>query len=366
MLSKTRAEESSIRTVKLARGTYSGLSPPGVASVTSARSSERSSIPRTVSPDGRDRNDPLRLLGSVGVVELLEQDTRPTFVVDIGDTANHSPAQTPLQILFANSALRSNIPIWDLVAGKTLDQSSDEPTVHASTQFRGWLLSTIVQGESLDINPPPVEHGGTVWSCYTLRKRLRVVSGSTPTSVPSSIPSTSASNEFAIASSSSPANVPPTNGIHPTSAPSPTTEALDYFGGAVPTVTEDRAGEPIPTPEAPPPDPALLTPSPMDTSGGVIVTRPIKVDMPPSDSFQIFTNECVLGAQSAGDVDPFYRESTPAPDHDIGFFDWTRLPVSSSMPRHIQFARSIDWASTSLGPIEYWTNDLRTMCNLIM
>ena len=36
------------------------------------------------------------------------------------------------------------------------------------------------------------------------------------------------------------------------------------------------------------------------------------------------------------------------------------------MPRHIQFARSIDWAATALGPIEFWSPDLRQMCNLIM
>ncbi len=36
------------------------------------------------------------------------------------------------------------------------------------------------------------------------------------------------------------------------------------------------------------------------------------------------------------------------------------------MPAHIRFARSIDWAATSLGPIENWSSDLRQMCNLIM
>jgi len=47
-------------------------------------------------------------------------------------------------------------------------------------------------------------------------------------------------------------------------------------------------------------------------------------------------------------------------------FDWTRLPMSAALPRHIQFARSIDWAATPLGPIESWGFDLRAMCNLIM
>jgi len=49
-----------------------------------------------------------------------------------------------------------------------------------------------------------------------------------------------------------------------------------------------------------------------------------------------------------------------------GFFDWTRLPMSPSLPPHVQFARSIDWAATSLGSIDQWPVELRGMCNLIM
>jgi hypothetical protein len=76
----------------------------------------------------------------------------------------------------------------------------------------------------------------------------------------------------------------------------------------------------------------------------------------------------VLRAHAAGDVDAFNRNTNPSltPEHEVGFFDWTRLALSPSLPRHIQFARSIDWASTPLGPIEFWSNDLRAMCNLIM
>ena len=76
-----------------------------------------------------------------------------------------------------------------------------------------------------------------------------------------------------------------------------------------------------------------------------------------------FHNECVLSAAAAGNVDRFGRTSSAK---DSGFFDWTRLPVSENLPPHIQFARSVDWASTALGPIENWSQDLRQMCNLIM
>ncbi len=51
---------------------------------------------------------------------------------------------------------------------------------------------------------------------------------------------------------------------------------------------------------------------------------------------------------------------------DKAYFDWTRLPVSPSLPAHVQFARGIDWTNTGLGPIQDWSVELRGMCNLIM
>ncbi|KAF2024184.1 hypothetical protein EK21DRAFT_94284 [Setomelanomma holmii] len=351
MLSKTRGEEGGIKTVTLARGTFSGLSPPGPTSVASGRSSERSSLPRTISPDARERGDPLRLLGSVGIVELLEQDTRPTFIVDVGDVANYAPESSSLQILFANSALRSNSATWELVVGKAPENAPDDALAHATYQFRTWLLSTIIQGEHLDINPSPVEHGGVIWSCYTLRRRLRVVSGAVPIHAAASITPASGPIDFAIPSTSS-VGIIPVNSAGTSSSSARRSEPQDYFGSPIPS-TEENA----------PPVSARI--SPRDGSG--IFQKPSTVTVPSVEESSSFNNECVLRAHSAGDVDSFHREpDLPQEQHDMGFFDWTRLAMSSSLPRHIQFARSVDWANTPLGPIEYWSNDLRAMCNLIM
>ena len=359
MLSKTRGEDGGIKTVTLARGTFSGLSPPGTTSVTSGRSSERSSMPRTSSPDVRERSDPLKLLGSVGVVELLEHDTRPTFIVDIGDYANYAPESSTLQILFANNALRSNASIWETVAGKPPEQFADEAASHATNQFRGWLLSTVAQGDEWDTNPTPVEHGGIIWSCYTLRKRLRIVSGATPPMTTAEIPSTSASVEFAIPSASSAGHLSG-RALDIASSSNQNSERQDYFGP--PLVQEPEELNPLS---------AMthnhmsntVTNSSSNSSGPI--SHPSHLTLPSIEDAS-FTNECVLRAQSAGDVDSFHREPKAPQDHDMGFFDWTRLSLSPSLPRHIQFARSVDWASTPLGPIEYWSNDLRAMCNLIM
>lgn len=88
----------------------------------------------------------------------------------------------------------------------------------------------------------------------------------------------------------------------------------------------------------------------------------LKFDLNKSlDNDPSIVNECILGTIAADEVDGF--GSMP---REIGFFDWTRLPLSDSLPHHIQFARSVDWSSTPLGPIEFWSSDLRQMCNLIM
>ncbi|CAO2658008.1 Nn.00g072680.m01.CDS01 [Neocucurbitaria sp. VM-36] len=360
MLSKTR-DESGIKTVTLARGTFSGLSPPAPTSVASGRSSERSSIPRTVSPEARERTDPLRLLGSVGIVELLEQDGRPTFIVDIGDATNYAPESAGLHILFANNALRSSSSVWESVFGKPPGNTTDDVTVHAATQFRGWLLS--IEGETSGVNPSPVEHAGIVWSCYTLRKRLRVVSGAELSQAAISLPSTRTSNRFSLPLASS-RGLTSRNSAEPPSSSEHVGEQQDYFGNAIPTIVQEQSS---------PPPPALqnhvirTSADNSDNGENLYQTSPI-VGIPSVEHAPSYTNECVLRAHSAGDVDSFHRGLSDSQDerHDMGFFDWTRLTISPSLPRHIQFARSVDWASTPLGPIEYWSNDLRAMCNLIM
>ncbi|KAI4708777.1 hypothetical protein J4E89_006178 [Alternaria sp. Ai002NY15] len=359
MLSKTR-EDSGIKTVTLARGTFSGLSPPGPSGAASGRTSERSSLPPAASPDSRDKHDPLRVLGSIGIVELLEQDERPTFIVDTGDFANYIPESSSLQILFSNSALRLDSSTWELVAGKPAGTPSDHDTAHATQQFRGWLLSSAVQGDGSGANPSPVEHGGIVWTCYTLRKRLRVVSGtvSAPAIV---LPAVDGPNDFAIPSTSSAGLESGANG----DASVPSTqqgEPQDYFGSTIPTIPQ---GEPTPPISAPQPEPNYKK---FADRGNSMIPRLSQIDLSAAEDSSSFGNECVLRAHTAGDVDPFHRETNTHRNehHDMGFFDWTRLAISPSLPRHIQFARSIDWASTPLGPIEYWSNDLRAMCNLIM
>ena len=368
MLSKARLEDSHVKTVSLARGTV--LTPKfGIPNTPNRKSLERSVTDRSSSPEMSStiaKDGIGGLIHSIGIVELLDQDDRPTFIVDLGDNANYGPG--PLQVIFANASLKSYEGLQAAVSGLSSEIVSPGPKTFL--QFKTWLLSAAVNGESLNVCLPPFSYATLVWSCSILRKRLRIVSGAFDTA-----PMT--------ANSATPVLLAP--GMSQTTNPAenaPMAEPPDYFFSVTdptqPAMSDDHGSvltEAIPTVELTKADisngsPAIprtdlsgatnLLPSPQtyvpsSSNGAVVDSTPGPSSLqasPPNESPS--TNE-----------DRSRSQISTVPS-DAPFFDWTRLPVSDSMPQHIQFARSIDWASTSLGPIENWSSDLRQMCNLIM
>lgn len=359
MLRQADAEESKVRTVKLARAAYSGSSPPaiGIPSYRST-SSTYGGQPSPSSPNTEERRDEsVALLSHVGVAELLEQDPRPTLIVDLGDPLNYAPAGS-LKVVFANSALRSNPALYEAVRGRGFDASPRTDPYRGFSQFKAWIVSATLNGESLEVCLPAFVHGGVSWSCSTLRKRLRVASASAAIASPPSGSSASATIPVRLTSEVLPMTSTGSYGRFHQEEPS------DYFGDAPlhnpPSDSTTSARDVIPTIES------TLSSSKSSGRGstnGITHARAV-TDIASLASHPSLQNECVLSASAAGTVDDFYR-SLDTPD-EVGFFDWTRLPYSENLPRHIKFARSIDWAGTSLGPIELWPADLRQMCNLIM
>jgi hypothetical protein len=279
--------------------------------------------------------------------------------VDLGDAANYAPGT--LEVVFANNSLRSNPALYEAVRGRESAVSPRTDLNKGFAQFRSWILSAAVNGESLDVCLPPFVHGGVSWSCSTLRKRLRVASASAAISSPNS---------------SSSLDAPSLPLRMPCDAPLTTStssfnrlqqEPDDYFGdvapdAAAPTVKSGTADEPavfssIGFHETPSSSHAETTTTSANGAKATIAADSVSPGSRPS-----LTSKCALSAHAAAHVDGFCSPSL----EDIGFFDWTRLPYSENLPRHIKFARSIDWAATSVGPIELWPPDLRQMCNLIM
>ncbi|KAF2236032.1 hypothetical protein EV356DRAFT_82045 [Viridothelium virens] len=359
MLTKAK-EETGMKTVHLARGKLSGSSPASVAPRYSVEraSVDRTSTPTTMTSDTTtEQEDATRLLSHIGISELLEQDERPTFIVDLKDSRNLSLGQ--LQIVFANSSLRTSSGMLELVLGKDEHDSgsSNGSTGSSWAQFRTWLLSAANQGESLNVSLPSIKFAGISWSCSTLRKRLRIVSGRYAATIPSNdIPAQTSRGETSAASlEQSDASAMATTSKIETG----NNEPSDYFGNVAPPATGDSTLT-LPENNEVAPSIEVSGAPPLDVLNGV----KSKSDSEISDTLESTPsafNEYVLRAATAGSVDDFH-----SPERRGGFFDWTQLPDSADLPQHVQFARSVDWASTSLGPMETWSPDLRQMSNLIM
>ena len=386
MLSKARTEDSHVKTVSLARGlvTTPGAvgGTPQPRSATGRSSLDRSSTARSNSPEsGHGGKDPGGILNSIGIIELLEQDERPTFIVDLSESSNYGPG--PLRSVFSNSSLRSYGGLEALISGTASDEVSPEPQTHL--QFKSWLLSAAVNGESLNVCLPSFVFGDLSWSCSTLRKKLRVISGAF-LATPGSVQPTA----FRLSMTPSTLAEPRTLGTV-LSAGASMVEPSDYFGNAAPAPpapsssnivsygSSSTVREAVPTIELPLPPMGARSTVTIDSNLSSAVENTLVLanadlsgatDLLPSHSTYVpsstaYTPE-VHDAPSPAKPSDGVSSKIPVVPSDSPSFDWTRLPVTENMPRHIQFARSIDWAATSLGPVETWSSDLRQMCNLIM
>jgi hypothetical protein len=309
------------------------------------------------------QSDAMTVLSQIGIAELLEQEERPTLIVDLENLANPSPG--PLQVVFANTSLRAAPGLLELVTGKDHPAPSSQTSSAESswTQFKAWMISAQKGGESLPVCLAPITYAGIVWTCSTLRRRLRIISGSRST--PGTGSSTPARGRREKAASVTSLSLPEAQALPSLStAETLNTEPGDYFGQAaapIPIDTSPALHEAVDV--APSIEVAPAPPAPVGIAN--IGNEKNKSDSDISDTLDSnvsIINECVLRAATAGHVDQFHST-----EHNLsGFFDWTRLPDSADLPPHVQFARSVDWASTSLGPMETWSADLRQMSNLIM
>lgn len=368
MMGKANKEDpGKVKTVRLARGSPQISSPAGPRPrplrTPSGQAPHGSSTKIKLAED-ETRSSGQSLLQQIGVAELLDQDDRPTFIFDLANNANLEPG--PLKMIFFNVALKASQGMLELVTGQTNLNSPGLTATTAFNEFKAWATSYVKSNQSLDVPLPSFSYAGVTWVCSTLRKQLRVIRA---LSAEGSVSFDEHSPSLAISAPSShgKANTGTTDTFM-RNADSVSEELQDYFGYALPRrsprtnvlgekATERgvydqislglRTGDSITKPVASEQHRRLPIRGISGTIGKSFISRPY---------------EAILSAASAGQIDRFNMQSQSGK----GFFDWTRLPNSPNLPRHIQFAQSIDWASTALGPIEGWSSSLRSYCNLIM
>ncbi|CAM1504331.1 Fc.00g019220.m01.CDS01 [Cosmosporella sp. VM-42] len=311
MLSRMREDPSGgVTTLKLPRANVTSISPGRSESTPGSWGSSMDIGTNSMSPESRTLPPGLQMLQGVGVIELLEQDERPTFLIDLNHSANSN--RTGLHILYYNASLRASNEVLQFL---TVDQE-DASLGTDFGRFKSWIMGTSKSRESSETNITTHIYAGITWTCSTLRRRFRFVSGNVGfVNVKTDSPTPLADEDA----------VPEQHSRDPTPEmpATPDAELLDppdYFGDADPQMTVTETGQVHD------------------------LTDAIGKRHHPDE----FTNQV--------------SQSQPAKC----IFDWTRIPFSDNLPPHIKFAREIDWAATPLGPIEEWPHDLRAMSNLVM
>ena len=371
MLGKANKEEAAkLKPLRIARVSpnSTGSSSPGRPRPTRTLSANGfpGSPSRLKTPDGEMKSASLRLLDQIGVAELLDQDDRPTFMIDLGNQSTLDPG--PLKIVFANVSLRTSLGLLETVKGNTDLSSPGLSATTAFNEFKHWATSYVKNHEALDVNVPAFPYAGFIWTCSNLRKRLRLIRG-----VPHAGAASYGKNSPALSqTASSSMDIEGGAGLGSRINHLVPDEPTDYFGFArAPNTFEtplmERGHSMLEAGKATPRSPRSNISSSSRAEHHDHRSLPVRgsAGTPlPQEHHALFSRTDQYQVRLAS-AERLARKDTSA-YRDQGFFDWTRLPVSSALPPHIQFARSIDWASTALGPIETWSSELRSMCNLIM
>ncbi|XDG08431.1 hypothetical protein ABKA04_008046 [Annulohypoxylon sp. FPYF3050] len=304
-----------VTTLKLPRGTVNSASPARSSSTPGSWSSIEAGN-RARSPESVASIPGLQGLQGIGVLELLERDDRPTFIVDGLSPITSTPG--PLNLLYINPALQVSDPIRQLITGE-LDSIEAQADF---LLFKSWVKMGGLSPDGIDVFLPSFHYGGYNWTCSTIRNRYRFVSANTSAaSIARTSPDPLMDREASVDSRAR--DLTPGAQIKtPSDIVLPDRER-DYFGDANTNETDD------------------LVQQDANSDGGINTIIQHDGEMMPEG------------------IALLPHVSQPS-------FDWTRIPITEDLPEHIRFARSIDWASTPLGPIEDWSVELRQVANLVM
>ncbi|EHK40433.1 hypothetical protein TRIATDRAFT_296396 [Trichoderma atroviride IMI 206040] len=316
----TQAREETAGTVTTLKLPRASVSSTNAALSGSTPSSMDMSVP-SLSPDMRSLPPSLQMLQGVGVLELLEHDDRPTFLVDLANSANTNRPGLP--IVYYNGSLRAAEPIHSLLNPEQEDPASPDLPENFN-EFRSWAMASGT--DALDVPSSTYEYGGITWNCTTLRRRFRFIGASAA--------------------------------YHATRPTPPMVE--ETVEEETIMLGQDISAQPLSTPVTP----AVDILEPPDYFGNATVKPPLE------------SIDTTLTTPGTGTVESIYDINRRHPDDFTNqvlqsqpvrsTFDWTRIPYNDNLPEHIKLAKSIDWGSTPLGPMSEWSYNLRGMTNLIM
>ncbi|EXA29398.1 hypothetical protein FOVG_19113 [Fusarium oxysporum f. sp. pisi HDV247] len=272
-------------------------------------------------------------LGKLNIRDILNADSRPTFIIDL-DPDDETPLRSKaIQPVFANAALETHESLLDAVRGEDSVGTDGQPESISYLDFKNWATGITTQDDSKDVSPLFFLYKGLLWTGSTVAKRWRLISGNRlwqHSSPPARLTSSALSRT----------STPSSKGQHTpkrevSKSPKQDTEAED-------APVEDTTQE--------------MTP----TEATLIASAPRKF---PFRSFWRGgswrrSSDRVTGSSSSGSI------MLGKPEKAV--VDWTVANPMGVLSPYIHLLRDIDWASTPLGPMDSWSPELRQVANLVV
>lgn len=294
---------------------------------------------------------PGTVFGGLDVKEVLDADSRPTFVIDLDPDEPSPPATTVINPIFCNTALRSHERLFDAVLGNPSKNSIDSDLVNenagltqgddradieataAHKDFKAWAIGVTTHDDSKDVFPLSFHYQDLMWTGSTVHKRWRLISGNrqwkTETNPPLDL---SSGAPMEVSTGGSRASI--------TSRKITSKERILRKDG---TCTEkDNSSEVVGGPVAENDNhlsPIFYPRQPANDSGSVRTGNSKS-----SKNISINIGTC--------------------PDRNS--LDWTAPEPQGRLSTHLEYVRSVDWSATSLGPMDQWSPEFRQIANLVM
>lgn len=273
--------------------------------------------------------DAFNELGSIGFREILNQDSRPTFLLDLdSDYVDYGDRQDELRPIFCNAALRLHDRLLDSVTSATVDETTREPNGTTFIEFKSWATGVSEFDDSRDVFPLTFLYQGMLWTGSTVRQRWRIISGNqcySTSHLPkrdlhSRSPNELTDNETSPNKRSKSAGGSPDKNLHTTRA-----------------------------------DATAIAPTVQSITLSSTTLVP---------SAQIKTVKVSDGKSSNDTADSGLSITLASPENDVP--DWTALEPKGILSEHVQFARGVNWAATPLGAMSSWTPEFREITNIVM
>lgn len=305
-------------------------------------------------------------LNGLPIREILDADSRPTFILDLDpdEDVPAAGAERPILPIFCNAALRSHEVLFDSLIGHDAQGLTSISTrgKESYEDFKRWATGVTPHDDSKDVFPLAFLYGDLLWTGSTVRQRWRLISG----------------NRLWQAESTSRdlSSVPPPEVVTGllrseqsvgagTRDVCPTPEGLPKEGkhGAT-RPPKLQAQERVPAPVEPQTDKS--TAAVVSNTQTVVASEQQTTDRPPAPRRKpsYLPKASEKSSDDTGGSGQSGSIALSAPDKAVA--DWTVAKPKGSLSPFVQIARSVDWASTPLGPMDQWSPEFRQLANLLM